>query len=151
MSYLSELDEISESGELYDSDRLGGDPNDPFNEKAIWYSVDGDGSKSGTSGHIDAAVGLDKGIYSWDYFEVEVGSGKLSAGLSTNVVEGLGFSSAAEFVYGKALIKIPVFGHKLIVGVKGNLGSVGASGRIGLKTEIAFSYGIGGGLVVEWE
>ena len=79
------------------------------------------------------------------------GTDKLSTGVSTNVVEGTGFSAVAEGVYGMALIKIPIFEHKLKLGIKGNFGGVGVSGRVGLKNEIVVSSGVGGGFVFEWE
>ena len=41
--------------------------------------------------------------------------------------------------------------HSLKIGVKGTLGSVGASARIGLKTELGLALGFGGKIVIEWE
>ena len=51
--------------------------------------------------------------------------------------------------YRKAYVKIPILDHKLKIGIKGTLGSVGFSAELGLKTEL--SLGGGGGLLVEWE
>ena len=49
------------------------------------------------------------------------------------------------------MFKIPIFGHKLSIGVSGNVGSVGADCIIGKRTEIGFASGIGGSIIIEWD
>ena len=151
LELLSVVDDIDASDELYNSNRNKSNDT-PFVEKGMWYDVQGGSTENKSFGFIDASVGLDKGVYSWQYFETEVGFGKLSGSASTSFGDkGIGFSANAETVYGSAKFKIPIFNHKLSIGVSGNLGSVGASFVLGKDSEIGLAFGIGGKLVISWD
>ena len=75
----------------------------------------------------------------------------MSAGASTSIITGMGANATAESVYGMAAIKIPIFGHQLKIGVKGNAGSIGGVFVLGAKTEIGIACGVGGSIIVEWD
>ena len=147
---LQEIDDTDSENELYNSDRIKYN-DDIFNEKAFWYDVEGGKVSNDGCGFIDASCGLDKGKYTWEYFEMEAGVAKISGTASSSITKGIGFSANAETVYGTACIKIPILGHELKLGVSGNLGGVGASCVVGATTEIGVSFIIGGKVSIEWD
>ncbi len=112
-----------------------------------------EGGKASIDGyaHIDASCGLDKGQYTWEYFEMEFGVAKISGTASSSIIKGIGLSASAEAVYGVACIKIPIFGHELKLGASGNLGGIGASCVVGATTEVGISFIAGGKVIVEWD
>ena len=153
-----ELDDISLSGELVSSDSSVIDHKN-FEERTFWYDISGSGGGSSYDGSaldvfgnfLSIEAGLDKGTYSWDYFEMSFGLMKASGELSASILEGIGGSASFESMHGSAFFKIPVFDHQLRIGASGNLGGIGAKCKIGLKTEIGVSFIVGGSIIVEWD
>ena len=151
---FQDMEDISYSNELYNSDRGKSSrvQQDSFVEKSFWYDIKGRGTENESVGSISAATGLDKGTYSWKYFEMEFGCGRASASASTDVLNtGFGIGAKVESVYGSANIKIPFNKHQLKIGVSANLGGIGAECKIGATTEVGISFIGGGSFVIAWE
>ena len=147
---LDDLDEISESGALYDSARSNGSDSS-HNEQGIWYSVEGGTMKNTEYSAIEASAGFFKSSDSWGIFEFETGLGKISGSVSSDITEGIGVGSSIDGLYGSAKVNIPIGKHSLKIGLEGTAGSVGASAKFGKKTELGIALGIGGKLVIEWD
>ena len=149
MSTVLGGEEYSESysNELYNSDRHK--PDDVFTERGLAYDVTVESNSIAAS--IEAEVSLHEVSYTWEYFEAEVSTAKVSGSISTDITEGFGLNAMAESVAGTAEFSIPIFGHKLKFGVKGNAGSIGAVFLVGARTEIGFASGLGGSVFIEWD
>ena len=148
---LADIDEISISNELYNSDRFSGSKEDPFVEKSFWYEVEGGNVENSNYGMISASAGLDKGTYSWKYLDLEVGVGKVSGSASTSLRNGTGLEAMAESIYGSACIKIPIGEHQLKIGGSINALSIGATAKIGAETEFGIAFGAGGSISIAWD